>query len=155
MRAKFLMLMLLFSVIPSGFAQLNLVSFEQIDSLQNIEKRKVVIFIYTDWCQFCHAMKNTTFKNENIIKELNDNFYFIDFNAGEERTITFKEATFKFKSTGNNSGIHELAIQLGTVNKQLNYPVLCVLNSDNEIIFQDNNYIKPNEFKIILEKLKE
>ena len=147
--------MLLFSVIPSGFAQLNLVSFEQIDSLQNIEKRKVVIFIYTDWCQFCHAMKNTTFKNENIIKELNDNFYFIDFNAGEERTITFNEATFKFKSTDNNSRIHELALQLGTVNKQLNYPVLCVLNSANEIIFQDNNYIKPNEFKIILEKLKE
>ena len=147
--------MLLFSVIPSGFAQLNVVSFEQIDSLQNIEKRKVIVFIHTDWCQFCHAMKNTTFKNESIIKELNSTFYFIDFNAEEKRKITFNNAVFKFKSTGNNSGIHELAIQLGTINKQLNYPALCVLNSENEIIFQDNNYIKPKEFQLILEKLKE
>jgi thioredoxin-related protein len=155
MRKKLLLLLLLFGVIPSGFAQLNLISFEQIDSLQNIEKRKVIIFIHTDWCQFCHAMKNTTFKNESIIKDLNNTFYFIDFNAEEKRTILFNKATFKFKSTGNTSGIHELALQLGTVNKQLNYPALCVLNSKNEIIFQDNNYIKPKEFKIILEKLKE
>jgi thioredoxin-related protein len=155
MRKILILLLFLFSVIPSGFAQLNLVSFEQIDSLQNIDKRKVVVFIHTDWCQFCHAMKNITFKNENIIKELNDNFYFIDFNAEEKRTIVFNKATFKFKSTGNTLGIHELAIQLGTINKQLNYPVLCILNSENEIIFQDNNYIKPKEFKIILEKLKE
>ena len=155
MRKKLLLLLLLFSVIPFGFAQLNLVSFEQIDSLQNIEKRKVIVFIHTNWCQFCHAMKNTTFKNESIIKELNNTFYFIAFNAEEKRTITFNKSAFKFKSTGNTSGIHELAIQLGTINKQLNYPALCVLNSENEIIFQDNNYIKPKEFKLILEKLKE
>ena len=155
MRKKLLLLLLLFLVIPSGFAQLNLVSFEQIDSLQNIKKRKVVVFIHTNWCQFCHAMKNTTFKNESIIKELNNTFYFIDFNAEEKRKIIFNNAAFKFKSTGNTSGIHELAIQLGTINKQLNYPALCVLNSENEIIFQDNNYIKPKEFKLILEKLKE
>ncbi|MFE3846979.1 thioredoxin family protein [Flavobacterium sp. LB3P45] len=155
MRKKLLLLLLLFSVIPSGFAQLNLVSFEQIDSLQNIEKRKVVVFIHTNWCQFCHAMKNTTFKNESIIKELNNTFYFIAFNAEEKRTIIFNNAIFKFKSTGNTSGIHELAMQLGTINKQLNYPALCVLNSKNEIIFQDNNYIKPKEFKLLLEKLKE
>ncbi|MFV5690896.1 thioredoxin family protein [Flavobacterium sp. LT1R49] len=155
MRKKLLLLFLLFSVIPSGFAQLNVVSFEQIDSLQNIEKRKVIVFIHTDWCQFCHVMKNTTFKNESIIKELNSTFYFIDFNAEEKRTITFNKASFKFKSTGNTSGIHELAMQLGTINKQLNYPALCVLNSENEIIFQDNNYIKPKEFQLILEKLKE
>ncbi|MFV8325628.1 thioredoxin family protein [Flavobacterium sp. ZS1P14] len=155
MRKKFFLLLLLFWAIPSGFAQLNLVSFEQIDSLQNIQKRKVIVFIHTDWCQFCHVMKNTTFKNESIIRELNDNFYFIDFNAEEKRTILFNKATFRFKSTGNNSGIHELAIPLGTINKQLNYPALCILNSENEIIFQDNSYIKPKEFTLLLEKLKE
>lgn len=155
MKKKLLLLLFLFLAIPPGFAQLKLVSFEQIDSLQNIQKKKVVVFIHTDWCQFCHAMKNTTFKNEKIIRELNDNFYFIDFNAGEKRTIVYNKATFKFKSTGINSGIHELAIQLGTIDKQLNYPVLCILNSENEIIFQDSNYIKPKEFRLILEELKE
>ncbi|RTY85167.1 thioredoxin family protein [Flavobacterium sp. LS1P28] len=155
MKKKLYLLVLLCFAIPSGFAQLHSVSFEQIDSLQNNKKRKTIVFIQTDWCQFCHAMKNTTFKNEEIIKELNAAFYFIDFNAEEKRTVIFNKTTFQYKPTGNNFGTHELAIALGTVNKQLNFPVLCVLNSENEIIFQHNGYLNPKEFKLILAKLKE
>lgn len=155
MKKNFYLLLLLFGVIPAGFAQLNLVSFEEIDSLQRIEKRKTIVFIQTDWCQFCHAMKNTTFKNEEIIEELNKAFYFIDFNAEEKRTVAFNNTTFQFKPTGNTSGTHELAIALGPINKQLHFPVLCVLNSENEIIFQHSGYLKPKELKLILAKLKE
>ena len=155
MKNKLAILLLLCCGIHAGFAQLHSVSFEQIDSLQRIEKKKTIVFIQTDWCQFCHAMKNTTFKNEEIIKELNTAFYFVNFNAEEKRTVVFNKTTFQFKPTGNNSGTHELAIALGTINKQLNFPVLCVLNSENEIIFQHSGYLKPKELKLILEKLKE
>ncbi|WKL45600.1 thioredoxin family protein [Flavobacterium sp. ZE23DGlu08] len=155
MKKNLYLLLLLCCVIPAGFAQLHPVSLEQIDSLQRIEKRKTIVFIQTDWCQFCHAMKNTTFKNEEIIKELNNTFYFVDFNAEEKRAVVFNKTTFQFKPTGNNSGTHELAIALGTINKQLNFPVLCVLNSENEIVFQHSGYLKPKELKLILAKLKE
>lgn len=155
MRKNLYLLLLLCCAIPTGFAQLRSVSFEEIDSLQRIEKRKTIVFIQTDWCQFCHAMKNTTFKNEEIMKEINNTFYFVDFNAEEKRTVVFNKTTFQFKPTGNNSGTHELAIALGTINKQLNFPVLCVLNSENEIIFQHSGYLKPKELKLILAKLKE
>ena len=155
MKKNLYLLLLLCCAIPAGFAQLHSVAFEEIDSLQRIEKRKTIVFIQTDWCQFCHAMKNTTFKNEEIIKELNNTFYFVDFNAEEKRTVVFNKTTFQFKPTGNNSGTHELAIALGTINKQLNFPVLCVLNSENEIIFQHSGYLKPKELKLILAKLKE
>jgi thioredoxin-related protein len=155
MKKNLYLLLLLCFVIPSGFAQLHSVSFEEIDSLQRIEKRKTIVFIQTDWCSFCHTMKNTTFKNEEIIKELNNTFYFVDFNAEEKRTVVFNKTTFQFKPTGNTSGTHELAIALGTINKQLNFPVLCVLNSENDIIFQHSGYLKPKELKLILAKLKE
>jgi thioredoxin-related protein len=155
MKKNLYLLLLLCCAIPTGFAQLHSVSLEQIDSLQRIEKRKTIVFIQTDWCSFCHAMKNTTFKNEEIIKELNNTFYFVDFNAEEKRAVVFNKTTFQFKPTGNNSGTHELAIALGTINKQLNFPVLCVLNSENEIVFQHSGYLKPKELKLILAKLKE
>ena len=155
MNKNLLLVLLLCFAIHPGFAQLQSISFEEIDSLQRIEKRKTIVFIQTDWCQFCHAMKNTTFKNEEIIEELNNAFYFIDFNAEEKRTIIFNKTTFQFRPTGNTSGTHELAIALGTINKQLHFPVLCVLNSENEIIFQHSGYLKPKEFKLILAKLKE
>ena len=155
MKKNLYLLLLLCCVIPCGFAQLRVVSFEKIDSLQTVAKRNTIVFIQTDWCQFCHAMKNTTFKSEEIIKELNAAFYFIDFNAEEKRTVIFNKTTFQFKPTGNNTGTHELAIALGTVNKQLNFPVLCVLNSKNDIVFQHSGYLNPKEFRMILEKLKQ
>ena len=155
MKKNFYFLLLLCCVIPAAFAQLHSVSFEEIDSLQSIEKRKTIVFIQTDWCQFCHAMKSTTFKNKEIITELNTGFYFVDFNAEEKRKVVFNKTAFQFKPTGNNTGTHELAITLGTINKQLNFPVLCVLNSENEIIFQHSGYLKPKELKLILAKLKE
>lgn len=155
MKKNLYLLLLLCCVIPAGFAQLHSVAFEEIESLQGVEKRKTIVFIQTDWCSFCHAMKNTTFKNEEIIKELNNTFYFVDFNAEEKRAVVFNKTTFQFKPTGNNSGTHELAIALGTINKQLNFPVLCVLNSENEIVFQHSGYLNPKELKLILAKLKE
>jgi thioredoxin-related protein len=155
MKKNLYILLFLCCAIPAGFAQLHSVSFEQIDSLQRIEKKKTIVFIQTDWCSFCHTMKNTAFKNEELIKELNNNFYFVDFNAEEKRTVVFNKTSFQFKPTGNNSGTHELAIALGTINKQLNFPVLCALNSENEIIFLHSGYLKPKELKLILAKLKE
>ncbi len=100
-------------------------------------------------------MKTMTFKNQEITEKLNSNFYFIDFNAEEKRDITFNNQTFKYKPSGNNVGVHELALQLGTINDQIVYPVLCVLNEKDEIILQYSNYLSPKDFNLLLEKLKE
>lgn len=137
----------------TGFCQLKSIPFEAIDSLQQIQKRKVIVFIHTDWCKYCQAMKNSTFKNKKIIEQLNNEFYFVDFYAEEKRTIRFNNQTFNYKTTGNSTGVNELAIQLGTVNNQLAYPIICVLNSKNEILFQDTNYRNAKAFEMILTKL--
>lgn len=152
---KLFLILLFFGTTFSGFCQLKSRTFEEIDSLQQIQRRKIIVFIHTDWCQFCQRMKSTTFKNQEIIQQLNDDFYFIDFSAEEKRDISFQNKTFQFKPTGNNVGVHELALQLGTINKQITYPVLCVLNEKNEIIFQYNNYLSQRDFKQLLQKLKE
>ncbi|MFH6992952.1 thioredoxin family protein [Flavobacterium sp. FlaQc-48] len=153
---KKLILMIFFSAITStGFGQLKSHSFEEVDSLQYIQKKKIIVFIHTDWCQFCQRMKNTTFKNQEIIEKLNADFYFIDLNAEEKRDIAFNNQIFKYKPSGNNVGVHELALQLGTIHNQIVYPVLCVLNEKREIILQYSNYLNPKDFKLLLEKLKE
>jgi thioredoxin-related protein len=145
----------LFFVIPSGFAQLKTYSFEQIDSLQRNQNRKIIVFIHTDWCKYCQAMKNTTFKNKEVIKTLNENFYFITLNAEEKRTISFNSRKFIFKTNGDTKGIHELADELATINNQTTYPAICVLNAQNEIVFQESNYLPAKEFLMVLNQLKE
>ncbi|AWK03549.1 thioredoxin [Flavobacterium crocinum] len=152
---KLILFIFFFGISATGFGQLKSYSFEEIDSLQQIQKRKIIVFIHTDWCQFCQRMKTTTFRNKEIIEKLNSDFYFVDFNAEEKREITFNNQVFKYKPSGNNVGVHELALQLGTINNQIVYPVLCVLNEKNEIILQYNNYLNPKSFIILMNQLKE
>lgn len=152
---KKLLLIIFFGITSTGFCQLKQHSFEEVDSLQQIHKKKIIVFIHTNWCQFCQRMKQTTFKNQEIIDKLNSGFYFVDLNAEEKRDITFNKQVFKYKPSGNNVGVHELALQLGTIRNQIVYPVLCVLNEKKEILLQYNNYLNPKDFKLLLEKLEE
>ncbi|KAF2080538.1 thioredoxin family protein [Flavobacterium sharifuzzamanii] len=151
---KLVLLIYILGITSTGFCQLKSRTFEEIDSLQQIQKRKIIVFIHTDWCQFCQRMKTTTFKDQGIIEKLNSDFYFVDFNAEEKREIRFNNHTFKFQPSENNVGVHELALQLGTINNQIAYPILCVLNDKNEIIFQYNNYLALKDFKALLENLE-
>jgi thioredoxin-related protein len=155
MKKKVLVLFFILTVIPSSFAQLNTYSFEQIDSLQQNQNRKTIVFIHTDWCKYCQAMKNSTFKNKVVIKNLNENFYFVTLNAEEKQPIVLNGKKFVFKANGNTGGIHELAYELANINNKTAYPTICVLNAQNEIVFQQSNYLPAKEFFILLEKLKE
>jgi thioredoxin-related protein len=138
----------------TAFSQLRMYEFEQIDSLQKTEKRNVVVFIHTDWCKYCQAMLNITFKDASIINKLNNHFYFTELDAEEKRDITFGNKTFKYKPTGANTGIHELAVQLGSIDNTVAYPALCFLNFENEIIFQYNQFINAKDLNIILTRLQ-
>ena len=138
----------------SLFAQIKTVRFEQIDSLQKIEKRNVVVFIHTDWCKYCQIMQNTTFTNDSIIYKLNTQFYFIDLNAEQKENIVFNGRTFKYKPTGTNTGIYELAEQLAIEDIQVAYPTLCFLNSNKEIIFQYYQFINSTDLSTLLTRLK-
>lgn len=138
-----------------AFSQLQTYSFSQLDSLQKTEKKNIVVFIHTDWCKYCQSMKNTSFKDKEVIQLLNENFLFADLNAEEKQDIIFNGYTFKYKPTGASTGINELAEQLGTVNGKVSYPTLCILNSEHEIIFQYNQFLSSADLlKVLNEVLK-
>ncbi len=99
-------------------------------------------------------MKNTTFKNDEVINALNQKFYFISLDVEEKQNIRFRGYTFKYKPTGTNTGLNELAEQLGTINGNLSYPSICFLNPDSEIIYQKEGYVDPKTFLSILTGLK-
>jgi thioredoxin-related protein len=135
-------------------AQLNTYRFEQVDSLLKKEIRTVMVFIHTDWCQFCQAMKNTTFKNEAIIRKLNKEFYVVYLNAEEKRNIRFNGNSFRYKPTGVNTGIHELAEKLATENSTVSYPTLCFLNEKLEVVFRYTQYASSKQLNLVLSQFK-
>ncbi len=154
---RLILLMLLMPALgfQQAFGQLKTFQFEQLDSLQHENERLVAVFIHTDWCKYCAAMENTTFTNKKVAALLNDKYYFIDLNAEEKRNIEIGGHIFSYKPSGNNTGIHELAEQLGTVDNKVSYPTLCFLNARNEIVFQYNQFMSASDLTHVLNKLSD
>jgi len=139
---------------PSALkAQIKTYKFEEIDSLYLTQKKPLVIFLYTEWCNICLAMENTTFQDEEIAELLNSEFYFVRLNAEEKKTIDFRDQSFNFNPNGTNIGIHELAYQLGNFNGEMIFPTITVLNTDNEIVLHENSFIKSSHLHQLLLRL--
>ena len=116
-----------------GKEVLNIFTFEEVEEIHQQIPKPILVFLYTDWCKICFGMKKTTFKNQEVIKLLNNNFYFVKLNAEEKQDITFLGKIFTYKPTGTNTGMHELAVELGTIKKTIIYPTTIILNTVFEI----------------------
>jgi len=124
--------------------------FEEIEILQKKTPKPLVVLIMTSWCKYCHAMSNTMLKNVKVAALLNEKFYAVFLNAEEKKDIYFAGRIFKHKA-----GLHELARELGTIKKQISYPTLSILNSKNEILYQNQGYLSPSKMLYILEKIEQ
>lgn len=132
-----------------NFAQLKTHTFEEAEKISIENPKPYVLFIHTSWCKYCKMMENITFKNAEVIQKLNENFYFISFEAEAKNNITFNNHIFKFKPKGNNSGIHELAESLSN---QI-YPTITILSSDYTILIQIESMTTAKDLLQILEKI--
>lgn len=130
-------------------------SFEEADSLRQVEQRPVLIFIHTEWCRFCREMEQSTLKDGRVAELLNDYFWFVDLDAEEKRTIRFGGHIFEYKPRGYETGVNELAEQLGTIDGKLSFPSVCVVNSENEIVFQAGGFLSAKDLTKMLRVLIE
>lgn len=143
----------IFVLQPPAQAQLDTYDFESLDSLQKTEARPVVVFLNAEWCKYCETMRNSTFKDQKVINLLNQYFYFIPFDGEQTEDVSFLNHVFKYKPTGKNTGIHELAEQLGTVDGSVSYPTITSLNSKYEITFQHASFLNTKQMMKVLKAL--
>ncbi len=145
---KLTLLLSLISIVAN--AQLERTSFEALEEKMQEEPRPVLVFIHTNWCKFCKMMEKRTFQDEEVVDLLNENFYFVALDAEQEKDIPFRGKTFEYVPNGPNTGLHELAWQLGEINGQIGYPTLTMLNPQYEIIFQKADTFRIKAMKKLL-----
>ena len=136
-------------------SQSQTVPFEKIGELQKTERRPVMALIHTDWCAYCGSMKHAMLNNNKISALLNKKFYVVLLDAEEKKAIKFAGRKFQYKPTGKNTGVHELAQQIGNINGQLSYPTICFLNDKNEIIYQHAGYLNPEALNKVLKTVSD
>lgn len=147
--AIFLFLLL----IPNfGFSQIKTTTFSDLGNLQKALQKPVIIHFYTDWCSVCKIEKYAIEKDKDLVKMIDENFYFINFEAEKTKeTISFQEKQFKYLPNGN-SGIHELALALSKNKNQTVYPLWIILGKNQNLIYYYEGEFKPEKMK---EKLRE
>lgn len=70
--------------------RINWQSYKQGMSLAKKENKRVYLHFYTDWCNFCKEMDQTTFRNPSIVKMLNKDFVAIRVNTNKEIKVAGK-----------------------------------------------------------------
>ncbi|OAD45387.1 thioredoxin family protein [Polaribacter atrinae] len=120
-------------------------SFEEAYKLQEKEKKPLVVFFHTKWCKYCFAMKKSTFMDKKVIDLLNQNFYFITFDAESTDTLKIKDKTFKIKS-----GVHQIVEVLASKNNTISYPSTIIISTNNTIEEQIDSFLSAEEITKIL-----
>ena len=65
-------------------------SYDEGKVLARIEKKKVFLHFYADWCGFCLKMNKETFRNATVVSNLNKNFIAIRVDFDKETAIAQK-----------------------------------------------------------------
>ncbi|KQR92613.1 thiol:disulfide interchange protein [Chryseobacterium sp. Leaf180] len=149
---KFMTVILLIST-ASVFAQLNAVTFKELETLQLSNPKPVIIHLYSDWCAVCKIEMQGLNRNKDLVKLMNDTFYFIHFEAEKTREeIIFQGRKFQFLPNGN-SGIHELVLALSKNKNQPVYPLWIVLDKNLKLLNYHEGKYAESQLQRDLEKI--
>ena len=121
-------------------------TWEEVQKAQKVEKRKVFVDVYTNWCGWCKKMDKTTFRNKDIIQYINENYYAVKFNAETRKTIVLDGKKYKYVKNGRR-GYNQLAADL--LKGRLSYPSTVFLNSDFSLIQPVAGYLDSKKFEMI------
>jgi len=99
--------------------------------------KPVMVDFYTTWCKWCKTLDETTYKDADIVRMLNNDFIAIKVNA---------ESTAKIMEDGKEMTEADLAKKL----QVSGFPTIWFFDKDGKQIAPLSGYNPPEEFKPIL-----
>ena len=132
------------------FAQ---VDFDQLNQLYKNEPKPILIYFYTDWCRICKIQEKQIEQNLSLKESLNNDVYFIKFDAESDRDVSFLNQNFKANSSKNKKTNHSL-LNAFIQQQEINYPLWIFLNQDLELIDKYPGLIQPKNLEKIINQLK-
>lgn len=148
MKQLLLVLFFIFSV-QSYSQQLQTYSFEQVEQLVEENPRPILLYFYTDWCQYCKMLQKNTFKDKKVTEKLNNNYYVIFFNGETKVDVKHQNKKFSYVPKGIKSGYHQL-VYFYLKNRQEIYPTILFLDNDfKELAFLQSYLSAQNLLKIL------
>lgn len=112
-------------------------TYEEVVEASKKNPKKVFVDVYTNWCGWCKRMDQTTFKNEDVVKILNKDYYAVKLNAESDQQFTQNGKTMTYR-------------QLARSYKATGYPTTVYLNEDLSVIQAVPGYQQAENLEMIL-----
>jgi len=123
-------------------------SLAEAEKLNKKAPRKILLDIYTTWCNGCQVMNKTTFSDPLIKDYLSKHYYLVDLNAETKDSLVFKGKTY-YNKGNNGTPFNDLVMELS--HRNLSLPTLLVLDESEAIIDTLPFYISPETLEPVLQ----
>lgn len=143
----FLLLMPILSQSQATKSKVLWLNLEEAVEKSKVEKRKVMMFLFTDWCTWCKRMESITLDNTDIADYINRNYYPVKFNAEGKETVKFKDKSYSFVSL-KPRGVHGLAMEM--MCGQVSFPTITFFDEEWNVIQSIPNFQPPLKFEQII-----
>jgi thioredoxin-related protein len=108
---RFLMLFVIavsvLSFIHPNKEKVNWISIKELNELYSKNPKPILLDVYTDWCGWCKEMDRTTYKNEKLVKYINDHYYAVKLNAESPDSMIFNNKKYGYKSRYKSNELAE------------------------------------------------
>ncbi len=115
--------------------------------LQKKQPKKLLINVYTNFCNSCRVMNKTTFTDTLVADYINKNFYLVNFDAESNDTIVFNNELF-YKQLIDGFPFNSFVRKI--TNGYLTFPSITVLDEQLNILNVLNNYQHPKFLKPVI-----
>lgn len=85
-----------------------------------------------------------------VIKQLNEEYYFISFDGESNERISFNTHKFYPSYSAGRLSTHEIVNTLATKDGEVSYPLIVLLNSKYEIMYQNNSFMSGDDLYNLL-----
>jgi thioredoxin-related protein len=113
------------------------ISFEEAQTLSKADHKKIMVDIYTDWCEFCKKLDEQVYPDSLVRKNLYKFYHAVKLNAESDQLIEFN---------GESLTEREFAKKLGV----RSYPTILFIDTQGELILQINGYMPADDFQNML-----
>ncbi|SHI36608.1 Thioredoxin-related protein [Arenibacter nanhaiticus] len=133
--------------------QINWLSFAQLEDSLRITPKKVFIDFYADWCGPCLKMQKVAFRDPEVVKLINAEFYAVKMDVETRDTIYFGQQMFVNKRWKKRNPIHEIPLLMASrKDAPFTLPALVFLDENFKATGRYFQYLDPRQLLGILQK---